>query len=278
MLRQHHGHRRDRGPIARRSSPAGRLSYANVIASLALFVALGGTGVAAVTLDHDSVGSPQIRKDAVRSPEIASGAVRSSEIRDEGINANDISTRARTELRGELKVAEDDRARDAQTCAGADLSACPNHLELQLVASQTPRPGGRQLDPGPTVPGGTPSGPQGAEPGRNWLVQAKLHIVVAKPFGEAGTPGDSTGTPADPTPNRCGLVNAAAAGRQSVLDQVQVGESKGSLSENIALSALVSKRANNPLIALRCTSQQGDRVTPSFVKITALEVGAATTG
>jgi hypothetical protein len=39
----------------------------------------------------------------------------------------------------------------------------------------------------------------------------------------------------------------------------------------------VSKRANNPLIALRCTSQPGDQVTPSFVKITALEVGAATT-
>jgi hypothetical protein len=32
-------------------------SYANVIASLALFIALGGTATAAVTLGRDSVGS-----------------------------------------------------------------------------------------------------------------------------------------------------------------------------------------------------------------------------
>ena len=43
------------------------LSYANVVASLALFVALGGTAAAAVTLDRDSVGSREIRDGAVRS-------------------------------------------------------------------------------------------------------------------------------------------------------------------------------------------------------------------
>jgi hypothetical protein len=63
-----------------------------------------------------------------------------------------------------------------------------------------------------------------------------------------------------------------------VLDQVQVGDFAGSISENIALSAFVSKRAKNPLIALRCTEQLGDQVIPSFVKITALEVGAVTAG
>ena len=116
--------------------------------------------------------------------------------------------------------------------------------------------------------------PQVSEPGRNWLVQAKLQSWSAKSLREVGMPGDR----GDPTPNRCGLVNGRpSAGRQAVLDQVQVGESQGGLSENIALSALVSRRANNPLIALRCTRQQGDQVTPSFVKITALEVGAATT-
>ena len=39
-----------------------RLSYANVTASLALFIALGGTGYAAVTLPRNSVGSAQLRK------------------------------------------------------------------------------------------------------------------------------------------------------------------------------------------------------------------------
>ena len=42
------------------------LSYSNIAASIALFAALGGTAVAAATLERDSVGAPQIKKDAVR--------------------------------------------------------------------------------------------------------------------------------------------------------------------------------------------------------------------
>jgi hypothetical protein len=69
----------------------GRLSYANVTASLALFVALGGTSYAAITLPRNSVGPKQIR----------SNAVRSSEIGNRTIQAKDISKRARAALRGQ---------------------------------------------------------------------------------------------------------------------------------------------------------------------------------
>lgn len=56
--------------------PRPRLSYANVVSSLALFLALGGTSAYAVTsLAHNSVGSAQIRRGAVRSSEIKNGAV-----------------------------------------------------------------------------------------------------------------------------------------------------------------------------------------------------------
>jgi hypothetical protein len=48
-----------------------RLSYANVMATLALFVALGGVGYAAVKLPRDSVGAKQIKEDAVRFSELA---------------------------------------------------------------------------------------------------------------------------------------------------------------------------------------------------------------
>jgi hypothetical protein len=281
MPRKRH---RDHGPNKRQAFPRGHLGYANVIASLALFVALGGTGVAAVTLDRNSVGAPQIRDDAVRAPEIASdavrspeirsGAVRSSEIRDEGINITDISSRARTELRGALNVAEDERSRNAETCEGADLSVCPNHLELQLASSETPATGGRRPDPQPTEPGAPDPGPQADEAGRNWLVQAKLHITAIK--GGTLEPSPESAVTPDSTVNRCGLVNARAEGPRAVLDEVEVGASRGGVSENIALSAFVSKRAKNPLIALRCTEQLRDQVIPSFVKITALEVGAVT--
>ena len=82
------GHPRER----RRRRPEGvlaRLSYAKVVATLALFVALGGTATGA-TLARDSVGAPQIKTDAVRSPEIQADAVRSLEIRGDAVRSSEI--------------------------------------------------------------------------------------------------------------------------------------------------------------------------------------------
>lgn len=78
-----------------------RLTYGNITATLALFVALGGTSYAALTLPRNSVGSGQIRKNAVSSSEIRSRAVGSSEIRDRTIKLSDLSTSARTSLSGQ---------------------------------------------------------------------------------------------------------------------------------------------------------------------------------
>jgi hypothetical protein len=76
------------------------LSYANVTASLALFIALGGTGYAAVTLPRNSVGSAQLRSNAVGAKEIRRGAVRSGEIRNRSIRVSDLATNTRKSLRG----------------------------------------------------------------------------------------------------------------------------------------------------------------------------------
>jgi hypothetical protein len=78
----------------------GRLSYANVTASLALFIALGGTGYAAVTLPRNSVGSAQLRSNSVGAKEIRRGAVRSAEIRNRSIRLTDLATNTRKALRG----------------------------------------------------------------------------------------------------------------------------------------------------------------------------------
>jgi hypothetical protein len=257
--------------------PPGRPSSANVIACLALFVALGGTAGAAVTLDRDSVGSPQIRKDAVRAPEIAhdavrspeisSGAVRSSEIGDASIRAVDMSTSARTALRGELKVTEDDNPDHLAVppCGGSDLAACPNRLELSLASASE---SGRQVDAAPTQPTEPAPGTQAPENGRNWLMQARLRVaIVRNPLGEARSG----------IADRCGLVDTSATpGPETVLDEIQVGEVARASSESVTLSAVVPKRLRNPSVALRCTSQAGDRVTADYIKITALTVGTVT--
>lgn len=226
------------------------LTYANVMASLALFVALGGTAVAAATLPPDSVGSPQIRAeavrqseirtDAVRSPEIVSGAVRSSEIRDDGIKAADISSAAATAVRGELRVAERDNelnANDEQDSlpecdqnGPVSVTQCPDWLVLRLDSAQV------------------------NEPARNWSIQAKMQLNIVKSAVGGGT--------------FCGLVNTV---NDVLLDEVVVVGT----TEPVALGAVVKKGANNPSIALRCTSSES-RVDPEFSKIMALEAGTVT--
>lgn len=53
----------------------GRLRYANVTATLALIVALGGTSYAAIALPLNSVGTPQLKANAVTKGKIANSAV-----------------------------------------------------------------------------------------------------------------------------------------------------------------------------------------------------------
>jgi hypothetical protein len=71
-----------------------RLSFANVTAAIALFVALGGTSYAAIELPSNSVGRTQIKTGGVGKSEIGSNTVGSSEIRGSSITAPDIKTGA----------------------------------------------------------------------------------------------------------------------------------------------------------------------------------------
>jgi len=77
-----------------------RLTYANVTATLALFIALGGTSYAAITLPKNSVGSKQIRKGAVRASELRSSAVSSRSIRNRAVRTSDLALSTRSSLRG----------------------------------------------------------------------------------------------------------------------------------------------------------------------------------
>jgi hypothetical protein len=77
-----------------------RLTYANITATLALFIALGGTSYAALTLPKNSVGSKQIRKRAVGSSELRTNSVTSRSVRNRTLRTSDLSLSARSSLRG----------------------------------------------------------------------------------------------------------------------------------------------------------------------------------
>lgn len=78
-----------------------RLTYGNVTATLALFIALGGTSYAVAELPRNSVGSTQLKKSAVRSADIRRGAVTSRAVRNRSLGLQDLSGGARAGLKGD---------------------------------------------------------------------------------------------------------------------------------------------------------------------------------
>jgi hypothetical protein len=71
-----------------------RPSHATIVAYLALFAALGGTGYAAITLPKNSVGAKQIRTGAVTSKEIRNNQIRSGDLRNNTLLGRDIRANA----------------------------------------------------------------------------------------------------------------------------------------------------------------------------------------
>ncbi len=63
-----------------------------VVSLIALFVALSGTGYAAVTLKKNSVGSPQIKRGAVKTSDLANNAVTSPKVKDGSLLASDFKS------------------------------------------------------------------------------------------------------------------------------------------------------------------------------------------
>ncbi len=72
-----------------------RLSYANVVASLALFVALGGTGYAAVTITSKNVRDGTLTGKDIKNSSIASADVRDGSLLSKDFKAGQLPAGAR---------------------------------------------------------------------------------------------------------------------------------------------------------------------------------------
>jgi hypothetical protein len=65
------------------------LTYANVMSTVAVFLALGGVSWAATSLPRDSVGTQQLKRDAVTATDVKSGAITSAKVKDRSLLAKD---------------------------------------------------------------------------------------------------------------------------------------------------------------------------------------------
>ena len=117
-----------------------RLTYANVMSSIAVFMVLGGGAYAAAKLPRNSVGTQQIKNRGVRSADLAKGSVGSAAVKNGSLTPADFKG-------GGLPAAG---------APGSDGAG---------GTSGTPGPTGQQGPTGSTGPAG-PAGP-GAAPGRD---------------------------------------------------------------------------------------------------------------
>lgn len=71
-----------------------RLNYANVMATIAVFIALGGGAYAAIQIPKKSVGAKQLKANAVKTGKIANGAVTGPKIADSAVTGSKIASGA----------------------------------------------------------------------------------------------------------------------------------------------------------------------------------------
>jgi Collagen triple helix repeat (20 copies) len=157
-----------------------RCSYANVVATLALFCALGGTSYAAVELSKGSVDSEHLRDRAVRGRHIDVDAVTSSRIEDGSILARDLRRGA---------VRWEDLANRSVTSAKVRNYSL---LARDFRPGQLPSgPRGEAGEPGPPGPAGPPG--EKGEPGVDGATGAPGAAGNPGPEGPAGPPGPPGG-------------------------------------------------------------------------------------
>ncbi len=71
-----------------------RLSYANVMATIAVFIALGGSAYAATQLGKNTVGTKQLKKNSVTAAKIKDAAITAGKIQDGAVSPGKLSGNA----------------------------------------------------------------------------------------------------------------------------------------------------------------------------------------
>jgi hypothetical protein len=115
-----------------------RITYANVTATLALFVALGGGAYAAAALPANSVGTKQLKKNAVQRTDIKNNAVNGSKVRNNAITGADVRESALAKVPA---AALADTATSASNASHAAAAAALDKATYKTAAGTAP-PGG----------------------------------------------------------------------------------------------------------------------------------------
>jgi hypothetical protein len=104
----------------------GKLTYANLMASIAVFIALGGSAYAALRVPPNSVGTRQLKAASVTTGKVANGAITAAKVAEGSLTGSDIDLPA---LGTVPNAANASNATNANT-VGGHVASCPTETTL----------------------------------------------------------------------------------------------------------------------------------------------------
>lgn len=122
-----------------------RLSYANVVSTLCLFILLGGGAYAASKLPRNSVGAKQLKRNAVTGPKVANRSLTAADIRGP-VDRAESAARADRAASAD-RAAAADRAVSADLLAGSPAAAFLPSSVVARAHSEVTIGGGGRNDP-----------------------------------------------------------------------------------------------------------------------------------
>lgn len=110
-----------------------RLSYANVMATIALFIALGGSAYAALKVPKNSIGTKQLKNGAVTNSKLATGAVDASKVKAGSLTGSQINSSTLGRVPNALHAGTADNAISATSLAGQAPGAFQQRIRWAIV-------------------------------------------------------------------------------------------------------------------------------------------------
>ena len=158
-----------------------------IISTLALFVALGGTGYAAFSLPKNSVGAKQLKRNAVTTPKIKNGAVTGAKMNFRGVivpqaaNASFATTAgsatSATNATNAGHASSADSAASATTATNAGTAATANSLPA-LTWTPLTLSSGFSVDPGSGATPGYTKDHDGFVHLRGWVDSTGASVLI----------------------------------------------------------------------------------------------------
>jgi hypothetical protein len=224
-----------------------RLTYANVMATLGVFLALGGTSVAAVSLKRGSVKAKHIAANAVTSAKVKNGSLLPEDFKGGQLPKGERGAAGERGAQGEAGRQGDNGTNGEQGRQGVQGDQGPGAVKFVFEEAPGPSPTTRSTVVGPwTVVTYCSSiaGTTFLDVGVHGPGQAQFTKLIS--LNDAASPTLRTGGVAlDPTTDSFVLQSSAASGEfQRVAGDIQLHS--GSQVATVSLNGLADRRGAAP--------------------------------